>query len=174
VARLLLLRHAKAEPVERGTPDFGRPLIARGEHDSKLIGRYIALNKLNPDWVLCSPSLRTRETLRLVLGEAGAKPDVVLPAALYNASADVVSDLIREHGGPAATLLVVGHNPGIEQALAALVGSTANSVPLPPNFPTASLAVITVETDDWSTLAERSGRLKAFVRPKDLGGGSAQ
>jgi phosphohistidine phosphatase len=112
--------------------------------------------------------------LHCVLGEAGAKPDVVLPAALYNASADVVSDLIREHGGPAATLLVVGHNPGIEQALAALVGSTANSVPLPPNFPTASLAVITVETDDWSTLAERSGRLKAFVRPKDLGGGSAQ
>jgi phosphohistidine phosphatase len=170
LARLLLLRHAKAEPTEYGTPDFDRPLMPRGEAAAKAVGEYMATNRIRPDRVLCSPSLRTRETARLALGQLPHEPELVLPAALYNAETGAYIDTIREFGGGSGTLLVVGHNPATEQATAELTRPSPDSASLPASFPTAALAIIDFDLVDWSTLAPRSGRLVAVIRPRDIGG----
>ena len=168
--RLLLLRHAKAESIERGAVDFDRQLTPRGKAAATLIGRYMALNRIAPDRVLCSPSERARQTIKLVQEELGASPETVLTSALYNATIEVLVDQIREHGGEAGTLLVVGHNPAVEEALAFLVKPSADSQKLPPSYPSAALAIVAVQDDDWHGLQEHSGRLQAFIRPRDLEG----
>ena len=117
---LFLLRHAKAEPVEFGTPDFERPLIKRGRDAAKLMGRHMAKEGIVPDRILCSPSARTRETLDRVMKHLDAKPETVFPDDLYNAPTGIYIEQIREHGGNAKRLMVVGHNPATEEALAYL------------------------------------------------------
>ena len=169
--RLLLLRHAKAEQEDSGGPgDFERKLTSRGETAATLIGRYMSLNRIMPDRVLCSPSVRTRATLDLVLAELGTKLDVIMASAIYNATTEALIGQIREHGGNADTLLVVGHNTGIEEALALLVRPGANSLALPSAYPTGALAIVGTDSADWSELEEKTGRLLAFVRPRDLEG----
>lgn len=168
--RLLLLRHAKAEPVGSGPSDFDRSLIERGEAAATLIGRYMSLNKIMPDAVLCSPSKRTRQTVERIEAELGAKLDIMLLSALYNAPTEALLDQIREHGDDARTLLVVGHNTGIEEALALLVRPSADSLAVPASYPTGTLAILSLEDGEWSGLEQRSGRLTAFVRPRDLEG----
>jgi phosphohistidine phosphatase len=163
--RLLLLRHGKAEPIEYGTPDFDRPLIKRGREAAKLVGKHMAAEKIAPDRVLCSPSARTRETLDRLLKALKAKPELLFPDPLYNAATETYLDQIREHGGKAKTLMVVGHNPSTEDALVRL---TANPGDLPVSFPTGAMAILEFEGDSWDDLAERSGRLVAFVNPRDL------
>lgn len=170
MARLLLLRHAKADLEPGGPGDFERTLTQRGETAATLIGRYMSLNRIMPDRILCSPSVRTRATLDLVLAELGAKSDVIMASAIYNAPTQALIGQIREHGGDAETLLVVGHNPGMEEALALLVRPGAKSLAVPAAYPTGALAIIATDTADWSELEEKSGRLLAFVRPRDLEG----
>jgi phosphohistidine phosphatase len=174
LVRLLLLRHAKAEPIESGNRDFDRPLLPRGEAAAKRIGQYLAANSALPDRVLCSPALRTRETARLVLGELPHRPELILPAALYNAPIDTYIEIIREFGDGAGTLLVVGHNPATQQATAELSRPSPDSASLPAAFPTAALAIIDFGLAEWGALALRSGRLVAVVRPRDLPGGAAR
>jgi len=166
----MLLRHAKAEPDGSGASDFDRALIERGEAAATLIGRYMRLNRIMPDTVLCSPSKRTRQTVERIEAELGAKLDIMLLSALYNAPTAAIFDQIREHGGAAKTLLVVGHNTGIEEALALLIRPSADSLALPASYPTGTLAIIGLDDGDWSDLEQRSGRLTAFVRPRDLEG----
>lgn len=161
-----MLRHAKAEPAEFGTPDFDRPLIKRGRDAAKLMGQHMRKEDIVPDRVLCSPSARTRETLERVMKQLGGKPETLFPDKLYNAPTGIFIEQIREYGGKAKHLLVVGHNPATEEALAYLTDPSAPPAP----FPTGALAIAEFDLDDWSELTLGSGRLAAFVKPRDLGG----
>src|SRR5229473_7367996 len=111
--RLLVLRHAKSEKAEAGMPDRGRPLNARGQRDAATMGAYIARHGLAPDLAVVSVARRTRETWERIAAELSMPPAPTYEERLYNAGGDAILKVIRQIGGIARTLLVIGHNPGL-------------------------------------------------------------
>jgi phosphohistidine phosphatase SixA len=113
---LILLRHAHAEPPDAGQADLDRPLSPEGLAEAEAAGRWLAEQGLVPDCVLCSPARRTRETLEAVLGAIGYV-EQRLDDAIYDATPGTLAALADNHR-EAERLLVVGHNPGLEQLVA--------------------------------------------------------
>jgi len=172
VKRLLLLRHAKAE--RGGADDLKRVLDKRGIKDSARMGRFLHEDIYIPELILCSNSTRTRETLEHLLPELGATPKIEYLAELYLAEPELILALIRKAPDSAGSLMIVGHNPGLEHCALALA-----SVPLErklrkrydamdEKFPTCALAVIDFAIEAWRDVVPGLGELDAFVRPKDL------
>lgn len=169
--QLLLLRHAKSSWDDPDLTDFDRPLSGRGLKTAPLVGRELARRGWLPDMALVSPALRTRDTWRLVAAEFPAKVPTEFFRALYDASAGDILDLMRQMDNSVLTLLVVGHNPGLEGLARLLSGPASRSSALrtlAEKFPTAALARFVVE-DDWPKLALGSAELTHCLRPKDLG-----
>lgn len=177
--RLLLLRHAKsdrsnADDEERD--DHARPLNARGRIAAALMGRHMREAGYVPRLVLCSTSARTRETLEILLPEMEAEPEVRYEESLYLAKWPALLEAVRAAPARATPLLVVGHNPGMEQFALALNGRSKNAgrralaEVMTQKFPTAALAVIDFRNDGWESLKPGGGRLVDFVRPKELAG----
>jgi phosphohistidine phosphatase len=107
---LVLLRHAKAEPPDNYAEDFDRPLSRRGRGDAEAAGRWLVAAGLTPDLVLCSSSVRTRETWLRVSAAVGQVP-VTYEQSLYLSSAVEALELIQQTDASVGTLLVIGHNP---------------------------------------------------------------
>lgn len=165
--KLGLLRHAKSDWDDMATRDFDRGLNDRGRRGAALMGEYFNRKNLAWDAVLASPAERVRRTLDLTLPDAAAMWD----ERLYLASAETIFDVIRERAGEAGTVLVSGHNPGMQEALLALVPPAAeNSLfdEAARKFPTTGFALLELAIDDWSQLAEGCGKLTHFKRPRDL------
>jgi phosphohistidine phosphatase len=123
MTELLLLRHGKAESHDTGTPDHGRNLTTDGQRDARAIGLLLRERGLDPDVLLCSDSSRTMQTADLVL-EALGKESVTrysLPE-LYLADPRVVLDAVDIYANGSARVLVVGHNPGLEELASAAAG----------------------------------------------------
>ena len=169
--KLLLLRHAKSAWDDPDIGDHARTLSNRGVLAAPLMGRYMAENGLKPDLVLSSDSVRTRETVDLVLPELGGPaPKVVYDPELYLASAYGIVDRLRAGADDARCLMIVGHNPGMHALALALAGTGCRKglQNLAVKFPTAALAVFEFEGDDWGQVVPGKGDLKAFIRPRDL------
>jgi phosphohistidine phosphatase len=166
--RLLLLRHAKASPGESGLADFDRHLIPRGRRAGAAIGQYMAARKLAPDLILCSSSRRTRDTLAALLPFIKGDTDIHLTDELYESTVESYLATIRKRGGTAATLLIVGHNPAIEETAAELLARNKSGGTTALRFPTAGLGVIDFDIADWSALKPSTGKLLVFVEPKTL------
>lgn len=170
--RLLLLRHAKSE--RETSEDLKRGLEKRGERDSARMGRYLRDDAYVPDLVLCSTSTRTRETLKLVLAELGKTPPVQYLTELYLAEPAVLLSLIRRASDKYGCVMIVGHNPGLEQCAAALTAPPSEKkhrkrlAAMNEKFPTGTLAVLDFAIEHWSDVAPGAGELDAFVRPKDF------
>ena len=165
--RLLLLRHAKSDRPP-GVPDLDRPLDARGRSAALRMGAYLAAEGLRPDFALISPALRTRQTYdALALGPVPSR----LVGTIYEAPAPALLDAIRAAPAEARSLILVGHNPGIEDCCGRLVadGPRAARDRLALGVPTAALAVIDCGGETWDSLFWGAGRLERFVRPRDLG-----
>jgi phosphohistidine phosphatase len=168
--RLLLLRHAKAERSRPGERDHERALAARGRGDAPKLGAYMVRHAFMPDLVLVSTSARTRETWDLAATVFEDVPPVKYDERIYEAGPHAILKVVNETGPQVGTLLVVGHNPGIQE-LAMLLVAVSDSdalLRLREEFPTASLALINFMVDDWSRLHPRTGRLEHFVTPKTL------
>lgn len=168
--RLLLLRHAKSSWSEPGASDHERPLNRRGQEAAPRIGAYLARHKLVPDCALVSTARRTRETWDLVAAEAPAAPSATFTERLYDASARTLIEVFRQAAPEAKSLLVVGHNPGLQEAAQALIasGDLDDRERLREKLPTGGLVVIDFAIADWSKLHTRSGRLERFVVPRTL------
>lgn len=139
---LILLRHAHAEAASTGQADLDRPLSPIGLAEAEAAGGWLKENKLLPDCVLCSPSRRTRETLEAVLGITGFV-EKRLEDTVYDATPGTLMGLI-EARSDVDRLLVVGHNPGLEQLVALLSeGSTSDYRGMPPG----GIAVLTFKKD---------------------------
>ncbi|MCS4235280.1 histidine phosphatase family protein [Stenotrophomonas sp. BIGb0135] len=121
---LILLRHAHAEAAGTGQADLDRPLSPIGLAEAEAAGRWLKENNLLPDCVLCSPSRRTRETLEAVLGITGFV-EKRLEDGVYDATPGTLMGLI-EARSDVDRLLVVGHNPGLEQLVALLSEGTSS------------------------------------------------
>jgi phosphohistidine phosphatase len=168
--RLLLLRHAKAERLQGGGSDRDRVLTARGRDDAKTIGAYLVRHRAVPDRALVSPAARTRETWELLSQAFHTVPPADFEDRLYDASLETLLDAIRDTRAGAATLLVVAHNPGMQELASLLVatGDIDARERLGRGFPTAALATITFAAEAWSGVHANGGRLEHFVTPKSL------
>jgi phosphohistidine phosphatase len=168
--RLMLLRHAKTERAEPGERDRDRKLTKRGRADAPIIGAYMARHGLVPDLALVSPAMRTQETWKLIApffaAGSGKAPKEAAEERIYNASADKLMALLAEPRG-AHALLVVGHNPGMQDLAVQLiaVGDMEARERVSEKLPTSGLVVIDLAFDDWSRLRAHAGRLERFVSP---------
>lgn len=176
--RLLLLRHAKSD-WGKDADDHERPLSARGRKAAPEVAHYMRRQDDVPETVLCSTSKRTKETLDLLLPVWRKKPAVRYEGELYLADWPVLLANLKKAPALASPLLLVGHNPGIEQLAIALAGQPKDAQErarlqrLTQKFPTAALAVFDFEIASWRNLKPGSGHLVDYVRPKDLARGSA-
>jgi phosphohistidine phosphatase len=174
--RLLLLRHAKSD-WSQDADDHDRPLSERGRKSAPEMARYISSKDYLPEAVLCSTARRTRETLDLLLGAWRKKPAVRYERGIYLAECPALLANLKKAPAQASPLLLVGHNPGIEQLALALThqpndaAGRARLKRLTQKFPTAALAVLDFEIASWRNLKPSLGQLVDYVRPKDLAGG---
>ena len=160
---LLLMRHAKSSWADPTQPDFERPLNERGRTAAPLMGRFLRRQSLQPDAVVCSPAARARETATLALDAAGFDTAVRYEARIYEASAARLLAVVNEIAEPAATALLVGHNPGLEEFVRLLTGAQER-------MPTAAVACVALDTPAWREVKPHGGRLAWLVRPKELAG----
>jgi phosphohistidine phosphatase len=166
--RLTLLRHAKStwdDPVAR---DFDRPLNRRGRKAAGRIGEEMKALNLRFDAVFASPAVRVKETLAEVEQGYGRDLPVTFEQAIYLASPETLLDLIRAMDDSAESLLLVGHNPGLESLAIDLAGSGPLRAQAAIKYPTATLAELTFDCATWPEIAPGSGRLTRFIRPRDL------
>jgi len=157
---LLIFRHAKSGHDD-GLPDEARTLTDRGKKASKRMGKVAVESDLVPELILCSTAVRARDTAAGFLTTAeGSGPVKYLPE-LYLAEPSAYVKALSEHGGDAERVMVVGHNPGLEDLVRDLTGERVE-------LPTAALVECALEIRKWSELTfESRGELKRFFRPRD-------
>ena len=168
--RVVLFRHAKSSRDGPALKDRDRPLAKRGITDAPVMGNYLARHGLVPDLVLCSPAVRTRETWRLAAESFARAPRMQEVDRLYEADAQDLLQFIRGVADEVGTLLIVGHNPGLEDLADLLVGSgdAEARAAMRGKFPTAAVAVIDFVAPHWADVKPGAGRLDRFVSPKIL------
>jgi phosphohistidine phosphatase len=157
--RLYLMRHAKAAS-EEGTHDHERPLTEQGVADARTMGRWLRDHGGAPDVVWCSSALRARQTWSAVATELPSTEDAPEPSYLrsvYQAGPGDLVDLLRDVAPGVETLLILGHNPTLEQAIAGLTGE-------PRDFPAGAIAALDV-TGSWSEPS--SFDLAELATPRD-------
>ena len=173
--RLLLFRHAKAERSEPRMEDRARKLMERGRKDAEKVGAYMASHALIPDRVITSPSARTLETWKSAAAAFRPSPAATPVERLYDATAQSILAVIKEVGPTTHTLMVVGHNPGLQDLAVMLTasGDVGARERLREKLPTSGLVIIDFAFDDWGKLHPQCGRLERFVTPKSLGAGAS-
>lgn len=167
---LYLLRHAKSSWSEPGLTDFDRPLNERGRRAAPLIASHLASGGPLPGLILCSAARRTRETLALMLPELACDADLRIESGLYGADATTLLNRLRRIDTGVDCVLVIAHNPGIEDLAAGICGGGPEPMRLrmEEKFPTAALAAFSIDAARWSSLREGAAILTDFVLPKDL------
>jgi phosphohistidine phosphatase len=161
VKTLLLLRHGKAEwgaPV----PDHDRTLRKRGRRDAARVGRFLAAEGLAPEWIWSSTAERAADTARRVVAGGDLGLAIEATEALYGAEADEILEIVAQSPDWAGTVLVVGHNPGMEEAAEALTRRECAMA-------TCSLAVIELAVEGWPELSSAPrGSLRGLWHPSEL------
>jgi phosphohistidine phosphatase len=168
---LLLLRHAKAVP--QSGDDFTRELTAKGHRDAARLGDFLVEKGLVPDRALASPSARTRQTLEDVESASGRAIATAYDAELYNATKRQLRDRLGDVEATTATLLIVGHNPGLMELALALArdGDPQDFNAIRSHFPPCALVVIEFDQGDWEEARLGGGRLARYVTPETLDAG---
>lgn len=168
---LTLLRHAKSGWDDQVARDFDRPLNPKGQRAAQAMGRHMRSLALQFDAVVASPALRVVETIEHVERGFGGALAPVWDRRAYLASAETLVDIVREQVDAVARVLLIGHNPGLEDLTLALVPASGGD-PLrdgvEEKYPTASLAEISFDVADWRGVGPGGGTLARFVRPRDL------
>ena len=155
---LILLRHAHAEPADNGLADIDRPLSPHGLAEAEAAGRWLLEQRLVPDRVLCSPARRARETLEAVLSLTGYV-EQRLDERVYDATPGTLAALVDEQRD-VERLLLVGHNPGLEQLVALMhSGQSGDYRGMPP----AAVAVLSLPKE--AMIEPGIAKLAAFWWP---------
>lgn len=167
--RLILFRHAKSE-WPAGVEDHERPLAKRGRRTAPLMGAFLARQDLLPDLALVSTARRAMQTFELASAEFGVKLEWKAEPRLYDAPVNALLDVVRQAPATISTLMLVGHNPGLEEFARQHVagGPEPDLSRLREKFPTAGIAVIDFNAKDWTAVDTDRGELKRFETPKSL------
>jgi len=165
VHTLVVMRHAKSD-YPPGVADFDRPLSERGRREAPLAGRWLAENVSGISHVLVSGATRTRQTWQLVASELGHEPSVEFDDRIYEASTDTLYEVIGGAPESASTMLLIGHNPGLEDLVVRFAAVDSEKlVQVEQKFPTSAIAVLNM-TSSWSQLSDHSNALTDFVVPR--------
>lgn len=167
---LLLLRHAKSSWSDPALEDFDRPLSKRGRKAAPRIGHEIAARGWMPDLALVSTAERTSQTWELVRPYMVSTTEIRFSDTFYHAPPDILLDAIRDVPTTFSSVILVGHNPGLEQLTKLLAGSDSDYAALSAlrtKFSTAAVARFVV-SGDWADLEAGGATLTDFLRPKDL------
>ncbi|WP_217242083.1 histidine phosphatase family protein [Streptomyces sp. AC555_RSS877] len=161
---LLVLRHAKSAWPE-GVPDHERPLAPRGRRDAPAAGRALAEADLLPDLAVCSTAVRARQTWELASAQWGTPPPVRFERRVYAADVSDLLAVVHETPAQVDTLLLAGHNPGLEELVLDLAGDglddALDEVRL--KFPTSAIAVLAWRGTVWSDLASGTALLTDVI-----------
>jgi phosphohistidine phosphatase len=169
VRTVFLLRHAKSSWLDPTLPDIDRPLAPRGERAAKKIAGYVRRERIRPARVLCSPSLRTRRTLEAIEPSLGKSCTVEIVSALYAASDEELLLQLRALPDSVGSVMLIGHNPGLQELALALASGGAELTRLEENLPTGALATLVAGCENWTALQPGDAELVDFVVPRDLG-----
>ncbi|WP_375392325.1 histidine phosphatase family protein [uncultured Sphingomonas sp.] len=167
---LTLLRHAKSgwdDPVAR---DFDRPLNGKGRRAAQVVGRHLRREGLRFDHVVASPAVRVEQTLAEVRQGYGGGLAPAWDKRIYLASAATLLEVVRELPDVHEAVLLVGHNPGLEDLVMLLVPDAEEGLrgEVEEKYPTASVAELQLPVERWADAAEGGAALRRFVRPRDL------
>ena len=161
------MRHAKSSWDDSDLADHDRPLTPRGLKAASRMAERMVHDEIAPALVLCSSARRARETLapiQLAIGEAAK---VQVEEGLYGASSDELLQRLRRLPGSADSVMVIGHNPGIQELAIKLVSDQRARSQLNVKFPTAALAALRLKVGRWRDLSEGGSELITFLTPRD-------
>lgn len=168
---LALFRHAKSDWSDARARDFDRPLNARGQRGARAMGEYIKSTNRKFDRMIASPAVRAAETVEEASKAWGCTFKVEWDRRIYLASSATLIDLLKELEGDPASVLMMGHNPSLEDLIFDLVpddGASPLRDVVEQKFPTATFAVLELDVDRWCDIVEGCGRLVELKRPRDL------
>jgi phosphohistidine phosphatase len=166
--QMLLLRHAKSSRDEPNVSDQDRALAPRGRRDAALMRTAMQDLGLTPDLVLVSTARRTMQTLEVL--EPWTETPLIEPLdQLYLADSTQIAVVVRGVAETVRSLLLIGHNPGLQEFAAQLAGASASDAcrRMAKKFPTSALAEFTI-AGTWSGLARDTARLTRFVTASEL------
>ncbi|MFS8200064.1 SixA phosphatase family protein [Streptomyces sp. CWNU-52B] len=165
--RLVVLRHAKSA-WPHGVADHERPLAPRGRRDAPAAGRALAAADCLPDLALCSTAVRARQTWELTAAQWGTPPPVRHDSRLYAATVSDLLEAMREAPAQAETLLLVGHNPGLEELVLTLAGDSLDDAldDVSAKFPTSAIAILAWHGPGWATLGSGMALLTDMIVPR--------
>ena len=158
---LFLLRHAKSSSLDESVHDFDRPLNEKGLHAARDVGLFLRAELASAELLISSPALRAQQTTEIVLAESRLAPTVKFDNRVYEASVTNLVTVLNEVRAEVTTLVLVGHNPGMETLLQFLTGDRRG-------MPTAALAKITFRKNGWARLLPGDGHLEWLVTPKEM------
>ncbi|MCC2112117.1 MAG: histidine phosphatase family protein [Hyphomicrobiales bacterium] len=168
--RLILMRHAKSSWAKPGLADIDRPLNGRGRDAAQRMAAYLADEGYEIDRILCSAAQRTRETLARMLPWVPGDYTVIITRELYEGEWGDYLIFLRSAPAAVETILVIGHNPTIQELALVLCrdpGSAAARA-MAEKFPTAAIAVLDFDVEDWADIGPGKGIVADFRRPRDL------
>ncbi len=162
VYRVYLMRHAHAGAPSGGERDFDRRLDSRGRQEVDQVTRQAEAFGVVPQKIISSAASRCLETAKVVVQ---AHPDAVMEISdnLYSGSVETYCALICQNAG-LASLMIVGHNPTIEELVEALIGRAAMAGTIPYGFPTAGLLCVEIDKPVIAS-AKLSAKVRFFITP---------
>jgi len=165
--QLYILRHAQTMPAEGGE-DRARKLTPNGLADAKALGRLMTKKNYTPDFTLCSPATRTRETLAAVLESLGDIP-TEYPEDIYNGSAGDLLHFLQQQGTGPQNILLVGHVPGVYELTALLAGTGNQSLlaKFSEGYKPGTLSVLSIPCENWEDIRPAEGELTDFQESID-------
>jgi phosphohistidine phosphatase len=164
---LLLLRHGKSD-WNTGADDFDRPLIDRGKRSAQRVGAWLAQQDMVPDVIVTSPAERALLTAQKACKAMGyGDQGIYMDKRIYAADLDALLEVLAECPADAARIMLVGHNPGLEELLVWLAGETVSVPEDGKLLPTGTLARLQMPAD-WGALTAGCARLVSITRPATL------
>jgi phosphohistidine phosphatase len=167
--RLLLIRHAKAEPAG-GQVDFERALTHRGRDDARRVASALGERNLLPKALVHSGALRTKQTAEIFAAQWPRRVELQEEVGLYDATQETLFARTRAFSDSVEIVGLVGHNPGLGELASTLAGYGAYPElrRMALKFPTGAVAVIDFETSAWDDVDRKSGLLALFLTPAEL------
>jgi phosphohistidine phosphatase len=166
---LFLLRHAKSSWKDPALADHDRPLASRGRRAAKLLADHLRCERVAPGLVLCSSARRTRETLERI-GPLGEQATIRIERELYAAADHRLLERVRAVDDEFESVLLIGHNPGVQELALSLADSGEKLATLRRKYPTGALARLEF-AGRWRELGPGGAELTDFVTPKQLAQG---
>jgi len=164
---LQLVRHAKSSWADSSLSDIDRPLSGRGKRAARALAQHLAEADELPEFVLCSPAKRARQTLAAARGVLRTGAVIRIEPVVYEGGLDELFGMLSDLPPAAGTVMVIGHNPTLQDLALQLIdpGETPELVRLRDKFPTGSMATLVVP-EGWDMLASGCARLHSFWTPR--------